>query len=332
MNLPNMRPGTQVVSRLRFTFLFIVAMLTVAVTIGSIQLFSLWRSQENLLTESIPALIQTEELVRELTALLAITAQLGDRQTPDRLLRLQETIDEHNAALRNAIASIPNAGSVAPIREEFIAVQRRLEKAVTRLLSLRQEILPVRVALNENVDGLKDIRSEIADITEPLLIDAAIAVEHALDGSGEDPQAKPPEARTAIAAAVSLLNALNELVFQINLSIDGAEQLSLMTEAAQKSLATKRLQFEFRTIAQLILRLKDDERRQSLARTVRKLREIIFGSDGISQNLLDLETFRDRFQSAKERQLELHSDHLGDIDQARHRREKRYRRDRHFLG
>lgn len=305
MKLPTLRPGTQVVSRLRFTFLFIVAVVTVAVIIGSLQLFSLWKSKEKLLAESIPSLIQTEGLARELTALLAITSQLGQQQSPDGLLRLQQTIDKHNAALRNAIASIPNTGSVAPIREEFNTVQRRLEKAITRLISLRQDILHSQAALNENVDGLKNIRSEIADITEPLLIDAAIAVERALDALGTDAPGQSSETRADIAADVSQLNALTELAFQINLSIDAAEQLSLTTEAAQTSLSTKRLQFELRTIAQLLLRLKNDKSRQELARKVKELRNLIFGSGGIGQNLQELGMVRDRFLTEKGTQLEL---------------------------
>lgn len=305
MKLPTLRPGTQVVSRLRFTFLFIVAMVTIAAIIGSLQLFSLWKSQEKLLAESIPSLVQTEELARELTALLAITSQLGERQTSDGLRRLQENIGKRNAALRNAIASIPNTGSVAPIRREFETVQRQLEEAISQLISLRHENLHAQATLNKNVDDLRNIRTEIAGITEPLLTDAAIAVDSALDASSTDGSPQSSDSRSEIASAVSLLNALTELAFQINLSIDAAERLSLTTEAAQSTLSTKRLQFAFRTIAQLLLRLKDDENRRNLARKVKELRNSIFGPGGISQNLRELKKGRDRFLTEKEKQLDL---------------------------
>ncbi len=290
-------------SRLRFTFLFIVAMVTIAVTIGSLQLGSLWNSQQRLLAQSVPSLLQTEELARELTALLAVTSELNEQQTQDGLVRLQAAIDTRHVAIRDVIASLPAAGSTAPIQEEFADVQRRLERSVNTLISLRGDILRVRSALRTSASDIETAGLDFAGIIEPLLTDAAGTLERSLASSdAADTQSGIGPTRQK---DVSALIALTELVFQVSLAINAAEQLSLSVEPSQAPSTVTRLQLELQTIGQLLPKLKDNADRQALARKVEALRALIFGPGGVNRNLQELAKVSARFQSEKATQLDL---------------------------
>ena len=275
-------------------FGIIVLLVVAGVLVGGLQLYQLQRSQVSAIERSVPALIHSQMLESQLASLLTTTNRLRSANSSVSVLALYSEIQKLEVDIKKTVANDLQQ-TVRPHSQDLLwkGVQSLVQNSAD-LMPVRLQIVSIEKSLIADRQTLVALRAAFSDLIEPRSIELATALTFELDSTIDE-----IILRDSISAQISL----TEMSFRLSTAIDVAEQLSRPTTANEIIIDTAHLQFNLRSIAQILATLKNDEFRMESAILIKQLRSVILGSDGIVAKLESYAGYHHQIQDVLKRQL-----------------------------
>jgi len=303
MPASNPNRSSQIVFRLRATFVVIVLLLLFAAVVAGFQLRLLDRSQAQAIEISVPALFESQRLESFLGKLLLQQGQIRTANSAAAVSELSQQINALNVDMNRFIRS-----------SSLLQIANSQSKLTTQLQDLNNSytgLLPTRVLLNEldatllaDREKISEIRQQLSDLIEPRLIDNETSLYDTLDSVASE-NSEPDESSSVLSEKINNQNRLTEISFRFLALLDSAEQLSRSTGNTSSDSATLKINANIRSLTQQIATLPQDKFRVALASLTNSARVSIFGEEGIVAALSAKESYAMEFNSAEQKQAEL---------------------------
>ncbi|MEE9320178.1 MAG: ATP-binding protein [Granulosicoccus sp.] len=291
--LTNQQRSVRVVYRLRIAFGLIVLLMIVGVLGGGIQLYLLQRSQVSAIQESVPALIHSQVLESQLASLLGITNRLRNANSSTEVLAQYSEIQKLEVAIEKTVAKDLRQTIQTSKQNMLWQGVQSLVQVSAELVPIRQQLVSIEKALVADRHVLVNLRTVFGDLIEPRSITLATALTFGLDSSLNE-----KILRDAISSQIDL----TELSFRLSTAIDVAEQLSRQLTASEADIDATHLQFNLRSVAQILITLEDNEFRFELAKLIKQLRGVIVGPGGIVDKLESYADYQNQTLDVERRQ------------------------------
>ena len=287
------RRSVRVVYRLRLAFGIIVLLIVAGVIAGGLQLYQLQRSQVSAIERSVPALIHSQILESQLASLRATSNRLRSTDSSSKVLALFATIQKLEIDIHQTVASDLQQAVQTPSQDLLWQDVQSLVQISAELVPIRQQLISIEQALTADRHALVTLRTVFSDLIEPRSIRLATALTFELESNLDE-----RILRDSISSQIDL----TELSFRLSTAIDVAEQLSRRTAASEVNIDATHLQFNLRSVAQILITLEDDEFRMELAKLIKQLRSVILGSGGIVEKLESYADYQKQTLDVEQRQ------------------------------
>lgn len=284
-----------VASRLRVVLLSIALLVGCASVIGAYQLFSLQRSQEILVSHSVPELIQSQKLASLLATHSVLTNKLKIAGLKDEIQALAERL----TANMNSLASTLSAAKVDrrsnPTPSILKANLKLLRESKNRVIPLRQKLVTLTNQIAAHRAQLFRLNIKIRDLSEPVSIDTATAIEAALAKLSATPSINQDRLPEEIRNLVETQDRITEIDFGLTRTIELAEQLSIQEKPVLFDSIVARIRFQINSTTQLLVRLPLPAAKRGLAVLIKELRELLFSPAGFVESLRKIQLSNNQF-------------------------------------
>ena len=274
-------------------FAIIALIIVTAVVVGGYQLYLLQRSQVSAIEQSVPTLIHSQKLESQLAKLFALSNRLRNARSRSAVVALYSDIQKLEVNIQDTVANDLTYAVRAPLERMLVQGVQSLVQTLNELAHIRQQLIGIEKSLTTDRQVLTTLRVAFGDLIEPRSIMLSTALTFESD-AGLDKKVL----RNTISSQINL----TEMSFRLSTAIDVAEHLSRGSVASEAEIDTTHLQFNLRSVAQTLISLENDEFRRELAKLIKQLRGIIYGSGGIVDKLELHANYSARFQDVNIRQ------------------------------
>lgn len=281
---------TDIVFRLRLSLCLIVLIISITGMFGGFQLLRLHNSQQQAINQSVPTLSKSLELENSLNDINDLTARLSSEYSKDKVLKLRSSLVEKSNLLKTYIDSdalLQVDNNTAPDKLEGYLDQ--LEKAVSEIVPLKMDILSLDKSIATKLSNVAQLRESYNAMIEPLAIDQASVLDRTLKNIDANPKLKLDSSFESLKVQINDQYELSEISLHMSILLDSVENLSPQKGEISGADVSNRMEFNLRSITQLLVNFGDIDSRQKLAKIVKKLRDLSIGTDGLLNDIFSIE-------------------------------------------
>jgi PAS domain S-box-containing protein len=289
------------IKRLRFAFAAMAGLTLLALVVGCATFAFSHAAHKQFADETTPLLIDIEQLSKVAIGFASASRQLETVSTQRHLLRALAHYRLQSDRLQTALLDISKHDLQAQMVGDLNDVVRELE-------AYEETYTSVLSSKIETASGLSALRREISDEgrtmqdqLNPLTLDLSlrlIDLVQGVGGNGVSEQLALPETLNQ----VQLLTGINFAVKRFLHATDGSD--TAISASPDKTLR-ETIAPEFRRLAQLVLRLGDQDKRGIIAGSLQILNEKALGSGGVADRSQQLSDTARRLESLNHQRIVL---------------------------
>ena len=249
-----------------------------ALFVGCITFFVSHRAQKQFLDETTPLLVNIEKLSKVAIRLSSTSRQLETINTQSRLTHALARHQHQSQAMQRGLLDLAKHGLQKENVEELNDVVRKL---IAHEASY-QEVLSTKIEATKNLTSLRREFSEegqlLQDRLVPLVLEASLVLIDVVQRPGEHGSIEQDK----LAETLSEVQLLTDISFATERFLHvvgrgGAERSLSSARTSREALAP-----EFRRLTQLVLKLRDQEKRQAIAASLPTFNEKGLGAGGVA--------------------------------------------------
>ncbi len=249
-----------------------------ALFVGCITFFVSHRAQKQFLDETTPLLVNIEKLSKVAIRLSSTSRQLETINTQSRLTHALARHQHQSQAMQRGLLDLAKHGLQKENVEELNDVVRKL---IAHEASY-QEVLSTKIEATKNLTSLRREFSEegqlLQDRLVPLVLEASLVLIDVVQRPGELDSVEQDK----LAETLSEVQLLTDISFATERFLHvvgrgGAERSLSSARTSREALAP-----EFRRLTQLVLKLRDQEKRQAIAASLPTFNEKGLGAGGVA--------------------------------------------------
>jgi len=267
------------VFRLRATFAIVLGLFLIALVLGAWQLSRLERSQAIAVERSVPALVSSQVLARQLSTFLRRNDELRLADTATETTTLHEAVRAISSSMHATLDQLPREASFESTIERIDQDLSAIEDQTDALKSLKLDMLDSEVAFAEHRKALETIGTVTRELLEPQLIEVGSTLATTLGGAGV--ALADTNSSMEILRLVERQDALTIIAVRLGSVVDEATQLARPLDKEFLEASADRLRFNFRNIVSMIPTLDAGALREELSRQTRDLWEHVAGTGGL---------------------------------------------------
>jgi len=267
------------VFRLRATFAIVLGLFLIAIVLGAWQLSRLERAQAIAVERSVPALVSSQVLARQLSTFLRRNDELRRADTATVTKKLHESVRAISSSMRATLEQLPHEASLESTIERIDQDLSAIEDQTDALQPLKLEMLDSEFAFAEHRKALETIGSVTRELLEPQLIEVGSTLATTLDGAGV--ALADTDSSMEILRLVEQQDALTTITVRLGSVVDEAAQLARPLEKEFLEASADRVRFNLRNIISMIPTLDAGALREELSRQARDLWEHVAGTGGL---------------------------------------------------
>lgn len=270
-----------VVTRLRLALVSIVLVSVLAAAVSGFQLYRLWESQSNSIERFVPALVYSQQLQSQLVRFQALTLALRSADSVQNIdlnsVALEQVAKEMEATLGSSMQLAINQKILDPLTAEL----NEFVQFSSVIAPIRKKQINLTLALEREQSALVELRSEVRELVEPHIIEAGIQLNKALASDSRYLLTDKRDDLRRIVTWVTVQKNLSEFMIRISGLIDVVEQLSIRRSVESSVESNLQIQYDIRSITQLLSSLGESPTQRSLAIKLNELRDLTLGESGV---------------------------------------------------
>ena len=278
-----------IVLRLRIVFLSILLILLATLIVVTTQIRTQKQSVEQLTKSSVPVLVRSEEMARNLTQLLLLVQDVDSVNSLTDFPSLAQQLQSKLAVLRSNKTSTAEPVTSTKITECILKALSKIDSGFTKILAEKRAIILHEQNLLKIANTLEALLADMRVLLEDLSYSVAvISDETVISQQG----AQPENTRFQYRENLILATAITKISLEVESVVDTAIGLGNMPDAVRLNEARQTMKRKLRGIVVLIGQLGDSPQRTDMARSVAKIRDLLFDAGAMVDEVAVLQARR----------------------------------------
>lgn len=272
------------IKRLRFAFASMAGLTTLALIVGCTAFVFSYSAQKQLLDETAPLQINIEQLAKVAVSFGSASRQLEKIDSQAQLERALVNYRSQSDRLRGTLLHLADLGLEVGVVDRLKDVVRRLEiheKTYSSMLSAKID------AANK----LRVVRSEIGtegrtlnDRLAPAILESSLTLIEAIT----EKDAQDLSSAALLTTTLNEVQLLTDISFATERFVNAVDRNEIRLSTLSANTSREALAPKFRRLTQLILKIRDQEKRKAIAGSLRSLEEKALGSGGVTDQVARL--------------------------------------------
>ena len=269
--------------RRRLALVVLLLLLCAAAAVCGHQLIQLKKSQKEAIEQSVPRLAKAQKLERSLVKIADISNQQNTNEVIQAISEYRIELDLQLSRIREIVEDGDFLSAVSAHESSLLRDQLDQLESLNYVASSTQiSKLMIKAQIDQKMDNLSELRNKFKNIVEPLSLDIASQLGKSLNINWIAERNIPSTVLPYIKHTFDEQFALTELTYRISSLIDSLEQLPLQVDTTDSENLIKRIKFDFRNAAQLLIQYTQYRKNPELSKVVKDLRVMSVGGRGVS--------------------------------------------------
>lgn len=266
------------IKRLQFAFVVMAGLTLLALTVGCIAFVVSHTAQKRFVDETAPLLINIEQLSKVAVGLSSTSRRLETIDNQARLTRVLARYRVQSDALQQGLLDLADLGPQEQIVQNLHDIVRELDTHEAPY----EDVLGIKINAKERLATLQhEIGEEgqlLLDRIAPLALEASLALIDAAQGPANDDRPDPGR----LAVKLNEVQLLTDINFAVERLLHAVGRRDLGRSMSSALTSREAIAPEFRRLTQLVLKLRDREKREEIAASLPLFNEKGLGVGGVA--------------------------------------------------